>query len=377
MQQTPLPGHEQQPKDIYCPVCNHFVGALSRCPHCGAYVRKRVSLRVVRWGAILLGTLGLFLLYLMSIHKDIPIVKIGEIEPTMNFAYVRIAGTVVGDTRVYRTGTAITGLRFHIDDGTGEIPVNAYKKQAIAMVEQDQLPRMGDHVDVAGSLSVSADDQIRLRMQAMDQLHIDSMAVPSVSLRELRRRSDPSPVSVEAVIDKINVPPPGSGKPWKLRISDGTASMDVSFWDDVYQDIPNKEKLGPGMAIRARVQPDEYRGRTQLKLGTGRDLEFLKEAPADIGTILKKEELEAEGVVKNFYRAKRDAVPNLLILQSGDEETVVVFWNDIRSQLDIDIFEKGMRLQVKGILDEYKGKKRIKIITPDGIRQLDAETTNP
>ena len=62
----PLPGHETQSEEMACPKCGRFVGAATKCPYCGAKVEKRMSLVALRWAAVLLSTVGLFLLYLSA-----------------------------------------------------------------------------------------------------------------------------------------------------------------------------------------------------------------------------------------------------------------------------------------------------------------------
>ena len=73
-----LPGHETQSHEMNCTNCGRFVGAVSKCPYCGAKVEKRMSLVAVRWAAVLLATIGLFLLYLMAKYREIPVVKLGD-----------------------------------------------------------------------------------------------------------------------------------------------------------------------------------------------------------------------------------------------------------------------------------------------------------
>ena len=104
--------------------------------------------------ALVLGTLGLGLLYLTAIHREAPTVKIGEIRPSMNFSAVRVVGKVSTDARVFKEGDRVQTLRFTVDDGTGEVVIQAYKAQAQAVVDRYGLPREGDSVDVSGRLGV-------------------------------------------------------------------------------------------------------------------------------------------------------------------------------------------------------------------------------
>ena len=121
-----LPGHETQSEEMNCPNCGRFVGAVTKCPYCGSKVEKRMSLVAIRWAAVLLATIGLFLLYLMAKHREIPVVMLGDVQPTMNFGQIRVVGQVASDARTFRNG----GMGFNVSDGTGTIMVFVSAKQA-------------------------------------------------------------------------------------------------------------------------------------------------------------------------------------------------------------------------------------------------------
>ena len=234
MTENILPEQAPSRDEIICPSCGRFVGALTRCPYCGASVHKRLSIRIFRYAALLLGTVGLFFLYLMVRNREIPVVKISEITPTMNFAYVRVAGRVISDTRVYREGDRVQSLGFVVDDGTGEIAVRAYRAVARELLSSNIFPRMGDRVTVAGSLSVSADDRILLRLQSPRQLHLEAVEPPVIQLADLSEDLLGKSVIVEGVVSRIMAPRPGSRAPWVIRLVDRSGTADLTFWEDVY-----------------------------------------------------------------------------------------------------------------------------------------------
>ena len=140
----PLPGHETQSDEMACPKCGRFVGAATKCPYCGAKVEKRMSLVALRWAAVLLSTVGLFLLYLMARSREPERIKIGDIESTMNFGVVRLSGEVRNDPRPFKNGN---GMSFNVSDGSGSIIVFVDQAQRKAMADAGLLPRKGDGVD--------------------------------------------------------------------------------------------------------------------------------------------------------------------------------------------------------------------------------------
>ena len=143
-----LPGHETQSSEMNCPACGRFVGAVTKCPYCKAKVTKRMSLTVTRWAAVFLATVGLFLLYLMAKYRDIPVVLLRDVGPTMNFAQIRVEGTVTRDARPFSNGM---GMSFIVNDGTDAITVFTTKKQMDELNTLRMSPKSGDTISHAGS----------------------------------------------------------------------------------------------------------------------------------------------------------------------------------------------------------------------------------
>ncbi len=390
MTEKPLPGHEQQPGDITCSSCGRFVGALTRCPHCGARVTKRLSVRVTRYAAVVLATVGLGLLYLMAVHKEIPTIKIGEIKPTMNFAYVRVVGRVSSDARMFKQGGRVKSVRFEVDDGTGEIPVTAYAAQAKELVETKNIPRLGDQVSVAGSLSVSADERILMRLQSPKQLLIDRTELPVTPISELNEQNAEMGVVVEGMITDVRAPRQGSKAPWSIKLSDGTGEVDVSFWESVYADLPDKAMLGSGAKVRVRGSLSSYRGSLQLRLANGADLEFL-EAGQPMPAMPKSSRPQAESVTLGEITAdmegqmvqtegqvvevrvpdKGSKAPYRVLLQDGDAKLSVVYWDAVATRLGKRAPVAGARLQVSGLVNMYKEDAQLKVQRASQIKLMD------
>ena len=391
MTSTSLPGHELQPEEITCPSCGHFVGALTRCPRCGARVAKRLSVRVFRYAALLLGTVGLGLLYLMAIHREIPLIKIGEIKPMMNFAYVRIAGTVSGDVRVFKEGSRIRSLRFMVDDGTGELSITAFRAQAEKMAEIDRIPRAGDRVELAGSLSISADDNIVLRIQVPEQIKVARADVPATLLAEVAGMAAGSGVLVEGTIMNVIAPRQGSKAPWKIVLQDSSGQQELSFWQDIYEDIQDKTGLVPGATVRARVSVTSYRDKTQLSLDHAADLEFTSSGKSSaamartgvasrnpprtkIGDITEKlagKSVRIVGEVANIKQPEEDNAPFEVTLTEADKTVTLVYWDKVAENLDSNKPFVGALLEAVGTVSVYKEKLQVKITRSDKIKLLD------
>jgi DNA/RNA endonuclease YhcR with UshA esterase domain len=367
MPQDSLPGHEEQPEEILCESCGRFVGALGKCPHCGARVEARLSLRVFRWTAVLLSTVGLGLLYLMSTHREIPIVRVAEIKATMNFAYVRVAGVVSEDARVNRTGDAIRSVRFTLNDGTGEIPVTAFRANGVKLVEQDRVPHLGDKVELTGSLSVSA-ERVALWLQAPDQMKLERAKLEELALADISKAHEGRAVKVTGILRAVKAPAEGSGRPWTLVLADSSGTGEINLWSDTYETLSARGEVEPGAQVRAVVAVGSFRGHTQLRLAQAEDLEVLSErAEADavaLGDLTKDDQgrfVKIRGRVAEIQASKGERSPVRVTLTDGENTLALVYWPDVAEQLGDHAPVVDADCEASGLVSTYKGRVQVKL----------------
>jgi DNA/RNA endonuclease YhcR with UshA esterase domain len=270
-----LPGHETQSSEMNCPSCGRFVGAVTKCPYCGAKVEKRMSLVAIRWAAVLLATVGLFLLFLMAKHRDIPVVKLADVKPTMNFAQIRVEGVADSDARTFRSGG---GMGFNFSDGTGTIMVFISQKQAQEMVARNLVPKAGDQVSFAGGLNIS-DDRSSMRLLSVDEFQVVRAPAAALRLADVTTDLKGSSITVEGKVMDLFPPPANSKRPYALKLKDDSGEQTLNFWQAEYDQIANKDVL-VGAYVRARVSVAAYQDKLQLKLASGQDLEILDGPPA-------------------------------------------------------------------------------------------------
>lgn len=251
-------------------------------PASGCEVNRPLKIRMLRFASLLLAVAGLILLYLFSINREIPMVKIGDITPTMNFAYVRISGDVTRDASIFKTG----GVVFNVQDSTGEIAVMGGRAQADALQASGKLPRRGDQVEVAGSLSVSADQEVKLRLQSSEQLTLNRKrtALSSAGTGTRLRLADVNAdyrgrwASITGTLKSVTVPGPGAKTPYILILEEDGAALAVVFWNDVFQGLNGRLPV-PGKLISARGKVDIYRDTIQLKVQEAGDLRVMEPRP--------------------------------------------------------------------------------------------------
>ncbi|NOU36960.1 MAG: hypothetical protein HOO88_09350 [Kiritimatiellaceae bacterium] len=246
-------------------------------PVYGQQVKRPLRIQVLRYASLVLAFAGLFLLYLFSINREIPLIRIGDVTPTMNFATVRIAGEVTRDAYVFQSG----GIVFDMKDGSGEIAVMGGRIQAQALEAAGKLPHSGDRIEVTGSLIVSVDQEPKLRIQSVDQLvlsrkrTIAPSAVSSARIADVTAAHKGEQLTVTGILKTIDIPGPGSKSPYTLTLEENGAKLAVVFWEDVFQRMDKKLPL-PGKLISARGRVGVYKDAVQLKVWEAGDLRVME-----------------------------------------------------------------------------------------------------
>lgn len=350
-------------------------------PVYGPQVKRPLRVRVLQYASVVLAVAGLALLYLYSVNRGIPVVKVADITPTMNFAYVRIVGEVTRDAYIFKSG----GVVFNLKDGSGEIAVMGGHAQADALEAAGRLPRRGDQVDVAGSLSVSADQEIKLRIQSVDQLKLTRKRAAPVyaavesrfKLADVTAALKGDQVSVMGTLKSVDIPGPGSKAPYILTLEDDGATLAVVFWDDVFQGLEKNLPM-PGKLIRAKGKVDVYKDTVQLKVWDAADLSVITEQDrltspaerplsriADIKAEQKDEVFTVSGVLGE-PRSVRGGV--VYPLNDGSGEIAVVFWDKKISGAERAALEAGVRLRVTAPLVIYKDTLELVPVDAGGFR---------
>lgn len=331
-------------------------------PLYGSQVKRPLRVRALQLASIILAVAGLILLWLYSVNRDIPVIKIAEITPTMNFAYVRISGEVSRDAYVFDSG----GLIFNINDGSGEIAVMGGRAQAEALQNAGRLPRHGDRVEVAGSLSVSADQEVKLRLQSADQLLLQrrrsaasaAAAVEPIQLRDVSAAQKGERISVTGTLTDINIPGPGSKAPYVLTLEQDGAKLEVIFWDQVFQALEQNLPM-PGKTLRATGRVDLYKDKVQLKVWEAADLEEVTANKIPVVASIADMKPEQEGTVFTVTGTLGEprSIPGGVIYPIADDsgEMVVLFWDKKVSGEERDALEEGVTLRVTAPLVVYKG----------------------
>jgi hypothetical protein len=145
------PGFPDEDAEVTCPSCGRFAGTYERCPYCGAHMQVRLSVRMLRRLSLLVAFLGLGMIWWAAKNMEVPLRKIGDFSPTMNFAILRIRGQIVAGPYYGDRGDS---FYVGVDDGSGRINVKGYGKLAAPLRALD-LGR-GDRIEARGSIRLQA-----------------------------------------------------------------------------------------------------------------------------------------------------------------------------------------------------------------------------
>ncbi|MCF7847327.1 MAG: hypothetical protein K9M45_00645 [Kiritimatiellales bacterium] len=370
---------------VQCPHCGHFTGPLSRCAYCGQRMGKRMKLQTLRVAALLFAIGGLFLLHLYASQREIPLIQIGSIKPTMNFAFVRVQGTVEADSRMLKSG----GLFFSVDDGSGTLSAFLGKPQAEDLSRAGIFPRAGDRVSVAGTLSVSAGKDVSLRVQSAGQIEIESAEVKEIPIAEAYSLSDNSSVLINGVISGVSAPREGSRAPWTVEVKDTSGTIQVVFWQDIFEALSDKLLLKPGSGFRVRASVTSYKGQKQLSASRVEDIQLSattiaapvvpeKQAEPSKVSQLKISDITAEqkgatttvyGKVSKVWKPAPDSrAPHKIILSDGSGEIECVYWSKVADALVGNEPKEGDPLEITGRVDVYNDKIQLKVWEAGDIR---------
>lgn len=163
---------EKQNRGAFCPSCERFIGPVDVCPYCECDSARNPAFRLLGYGSLILAAAGLFFLHLMAAHSVIPIVRISDIGPMMNFGLVRIEGTVEKAAYLGNRRGTVDSVSFPASDGSGRIRVVAYGAVARDLVGKSLVPCQGMTIDVSGSLNYSADGNTKLILRSAGELRV-------------------------------------------------------------------------------------------------------------------------------------------------------------------------------------------------------------
>jgi DNA/RNA endonuclease YhcR with UshA esterase domain len=346
-----------------CPSCGRFVGPYEVCPYCGARQAPRLSLRAVKWGAILLATVGLALLWIAAARAPLPHISIQQAAATMNFAYVEIAGQVVRSP-TYNPDSR--SLSFTVDDGTGQMRVWAFRDVVDKLRAAGRIPGLGDRVTVAGTLRVREED-VSLTLNVPEHLEIgraaaEERAIGSITAADALRR-----VRVRGQVWDVREPYSGLTL---ITLRDATGAVDVAVDASLRHLTGDFSPPEVGQSLEVTATVSLYRDTPQLVPSSVGDIVPLAETVPvaerrPIGSLSAADEGRLVTVQGTVRQAEPFSAGYRMTLDDGTGSVTVLLWNDLyRALPDPSSLRTDAQLEVTGEVAIYRNTLEIIPVRP-------------
>ena len=357
----------------HCPSCGRYVGPYDACPYCAARLTGRLHIRTIKAVAIALAMVGLPVLWILAARSPVRLVSIGQLGATMNYAYVRIAGTCI-DTPTYDAQSGYLG--FWIDDGSGELYVSAYREEAEQIVAKGRAPALGDLVEVAGTIRVR-DGVPSLVVNAPEQLASTRPEAFPCSVDEIGVDDKYSWVRIRGQVREVREPYPGLQL---VTVHDGSGSIPVALSRDAVAMGADLPDIAPGQTVEIVAAVSEYRGSPQLVLASSDDIVPLEESldiaeVRPIGQISYGDSGKLVAIRGDIVRRNEFSAGVKLALDDGTGEVAVVLWQSLYDALpDGASMGPGARLEVVGEVGQYGGQLEVVPVYHQDVRALGPAT---
>ncbi len=349
------------PENARCPSCGRFVGPHTRCPYCGARIEGRIALRTIKIVAILLAVVGLLGLWLYARTVDIPTLRIADAQATTNMAYVRVEGTVV---RSLSFDPESRYLAFWLDDGSGELRVSIYRSVTEALLAQQKIPALGDHVRVAGTLRVR-EDYVSLTVNAADHLEIERPRPVTLRIGEITALDEGLRVHIAGEVGRVYTPYEGLTI---ITVRDATGEIAVTV-DEVTVALSGHSlpELTDGQGIEITGTVTLYKSRPQITPATVDDVHPLTRPVAQVtpeARTLASLSADDEG---NWVQVTGEIIAMegfkggvKATLDDATDQLILLLWQRIYGALeDPTAFDVGAQVTAEGKVHLYQGELEI------------------
>ncbi|HIP97396.1 MAG TPA: hypothetical protein EYH32_09315 [Anaerolineae bacterium] len=341
-----------------CPSCGRFVGPAGTCPHCGATVHRRLSLRVTKALAFILALGGLLTLWIAATRAEPPNPPIADIKSTMNWAYVRVKGTV---TRYPAYDSETGSLKFWVWDGSGDLMVTAYRTEAQALLDAGLIPTVGDQATIEGTLRVK-EDFAYLTINAPQRVTFQRPAYTEVAIGQIGLDRLYEKVMVRGMVRAVREPYTGL---MILEVRDATGAIDVTIPADLVRLTGTPPAVRPGDYVQIRGAVTLYEDSLQIALDDAGSLVLLDEAVPiaqawDIGEITAEDVGQMVGIEGRIVEVRPFSAGVKYTIEDDSGRITLLLWQDMdRAIAGRESLVVGSEIAAQGIVSEYLGELEI------------------
>jgi exonuclease VII large subunit len=149
-----------------------------------------------------------------------------------------------------------------------------------------------------------------------------------------------------------------AGKGYKFVLTDGTGQVALVVWRNVYESLPEPDKLGIGAQVQAQGKVNQYRDELQIVPQDGEDVVIVKEPPT--ATVIPMDEVTAE--LTGQWRTVQGEITEVWAFSRGMKarlrdttgEVVILLWQNIYASLpEPEAISVGTKLQATGQINVF------------------------
>jgi DNA/RNA endonuclease YhcR with UshA esterase domain len=272
------------------------------------------------------------------------------------------------------------GVKLTLDDGSGEVTLllwqDLYDSLAggEALVEGMEIRALGEITEYQGELELVPELPSDVTVTAATEPFVSDRELGGLVPGDLGQM-----VRVEGLLKSLR--PFSAGV--KGILDDGTGTVTLLLWQDVYDALPDPASLVPGAVLRVEGEVAEYRG----------ELEVVPRSAAGVSTVglvaLPQEEM-AIGQITVDDLGQMVRVDSRIVelipfsrgmkytLDDGTGTITLLLWQDIYAGLqDPTALTETVRLSVRGEVDEYQGDLELVPQFPSDIEIISMEEPAP
>lgn len=296
----------------------------------------------------------------------------------------KVTVTGIVDRVIPAASGSSTPNRIMLKSDDGPVTVVCWE-EAWSHIPEASRPVPGAEIQVSATVATYRDTkQLRL-------LHSDNYALltpgrsrgqtsGTMPLKDIGTAKLGLNVIVEGTVETINHPT-SSRRPYIISITDGTTSVPVVMWEDMWKSLTEKPVTGSTFRIRGTV--NEYMGARQIRVSSGtfstpssgasrpRSGQASILPLSSIETTEPGTRITVKAEVADVIASSNDRVPYRVTLKEGNDTVTMVLWQDTWEALSAYARpQKGVILIVSGTVSEYKDTRQIRVDSPGNIERI-------
>jgi RecJ-like exonuclease len=216
-----------------------------------------------------------------------------------------------------------------------------------------------------------------------------------ITINQITRKAVDSTVTIVGKITNI-YGPRSPQAPYSYYVTDGTETIRVAIWQNIYKGIPNVSQFIVGSRVRITGKVNLYYNNLEIHLENPANIRLATDiAPTPLPVVKaekqtkKKEDIlvlkavdrsklgqivRVRGKVANFRASWNERAPNIMTISEGTSSLPIVYWQDIAEQLKPEQQPKiGEFVEVKGTVNEYRNQLQLRLFDPKNLRVVPPE----